>query len=149
MKHTKKESWERIIYRTDKFEKVSFILPTVEWLLSKGCDELFYASFSHYDLILVEDLNWWKSKNNNTKIIFKFNTVFSSRNVLTTIDNIRNQFSKEEKEEFLELEKRCQKQLLRLAIEIQTKTEHYSHITKINEYDEFEIILNRIMNNLN
>ncbi len=109
MNHTKKESWERIMYRTDKFEKISFILPTVEWLISKGCDELFYASFSHYDLILVEDLNWWKDQNNDIRIVFGFNRIFINQNILNSLDSIRDKFTKEDKKMFSETEQKCQK----------------------------------------
>lgn len=148
MKQTKKETWDIALGRTDKHEKLEFILPTLEWLKSKGCDKIFYPCFSHYDLFLVEDLNWWKEQNNNIKITFNFNAIFLSKSVLNAIDIIKsNQISEEEEKVLLEMEQKCKKKLSKLLIEIKTQTEHYSHITQVNEYDEFEIILDKIMTN--
>ncbi|WP_338812928.1 hypothetical protein V9L05_16435 [Bernardetia sp. Wsw4-3y2] len=61
--------------------------------------------------------------------------------------NDNNWTSKVEKE-LLEQKRKVATNLDTLLITIKTETEHYSHITKINEYDEFEIILDRILSNL-
>ncbi|WP_291726214.1 hypothetical protein [Bernardetia sp.] len=144
---SKKESWEKALEIAEKNERNHHIEPTIKWLKSKGCDKVFYISFSHYDVLLTK--NWGKGRSSEETIIFGFSKVMMAKGVLQGITDIEsNNTLLEDDKDFIKLKTKCHREINRLIIEIKTETEHYSHITKINQYDEFEKILDGIVDNL-
>ena len=95
MKYTRKETWDIALGRTDKHEKVNFILPTLQWLKSKGCDELFYVSFSHYDLLLTKD--WENGRDSKEIITFCFSRIVMSKINLDGVSKIVQERKEEDK----------------------------------------------------
>ncbi|WP_338792133.1 hypothetical protein [Bernardetia sp. MNP-M8] len=152
MNHKKKESWDKIIERNQSDHRINFTVPTLEWLKSKGCDQLFYPHTALEDLVLKENSNF--NDFSSVIICFGFSKMISHRllnlnlkRLETQMKNDNNWTSKVEKE-LLEQKRKVATNLDTLLITIKTETAHYSHITKINEYDEFELILDKILSNL-
>lgn len=143
---SKKESWEKALERSDKEEQVEGIFSTLKWLKSKGCDKMFYISFSLHDLFLTK--NCRVERTSDDKIVFRFTTIFNNEQVLIGLNKMIESdisFTETERKELLEMKQKSSREINRLIIEIKTETEHYSHITKINQYDEFEKILDEII----
>ena len=66
----RKKSWRKILEETVRNERSNVIFPTIEWLISKGCDKIFYISFSHYDLFLTRDCR--VGRTSDDMIVFGF-----------------------------------------------------------------------------
>ncbi len=151
MKQTKKETWDRIMNRT-KDKRIDFILPTLEWLKSKGCCEIFYPHIALEDIVLKENLDF--NALSSVIINFGFSKIINYRLLNSNLKRLEVQMKKENKwtskveEELLKQKKKVETNLDTLLITIKTETEYYSHITKINEYGEFEIILDKIITDL-
>ena len=157
MKQTKKETWDKIIKRIKESENINLMMPTLSWLKSKGCEEIFYILIGHSHLVLME--NWDGSCiSSGSEIIFDFEPIVMNKIMLNRINDImkerkdRNELTKEDEAYLLEIKPQYQqkydKAVNQLLIEVKTETEYYSHITKINEYDEFELILDKIITDL-
>ena len=149
MKYTKKETWDRALEFSQESEKLAFINSCLEFLISKGCEKVFYIFFSHYNIVLAEYLG--NDRNFENEIVIGFGIKFNVEDNLQAINKlVNNQETKlinKDRKELVEIKEKLARRLDILPITITIKNISFTHLTKINEYDEFEIILDKIMTN--